>query len=566
MFLRKGAEEDFITILNGQQPFPPQPDSIHRLSLRNREGEHGIPQATKMLPHVRTLVVSSRAISSMPPLSIFPVLRVLELESCSSSDIQSVCNLIHLRYLRLSQRYYGYMNAGCIKLPEAIGSLQLLQTLDLKEAWIEELPSTVVQLRQLRLLEISLREWDKICEKLLLQCLCNLKQLEALCIFAPEDLSLDFMLQVDWAPSYLQRFRACPYEKAQHIFRRGSVWTELSPFSALPRWINSSLCRSLSHLSIMVRTLCQSDLDVLADLLVLRSVHLDVVEATETRVEINGYVGASIGHARAFRCLENLKFSSRAVGLVFRPGAMLKLQELYICFELAETLDVHGDFDLGLENLASLKTVNVEIDCRCARLSEVAAAEVALLNATDLNPNCPSLDLKRYFEGEMLQGQEEEIPEELGEKKKEDALLSRVGPFGGNGGRTRDIRVAPHRLENVTIYSKEGIDSLAFSYTDHNGQQRTAGPWGGSGGRVSKINLGHSEYLIKVSGTTSSFYGLANVVTSLTFVTNAASYGPFGKGRGEPFELPVQSNSSIVGFFGRAGALLDAIGFYVRPL
>jgi hypothetical protein len=56
------------------------------------------------------------------------------------------------------------------------------------------------------------------------------------------------------------------------------------------------------------------------------------------------------------------------------------------------------------------------------------------------------------------------------------ALLSRIGPFGGNGGRARDIRVPPHRLESVTICSGDIVDSLAFSYTDHNGQQRSAGP------------------------------------------------------------------------------------------
>lgn len=81
-----------------------------------------------------------------------------------------------------------------------------------------------------------------------------------------------------------------------------------------------------------------------------------------------------------------------------------------------------------------------------------------------------------------------------------------------------------------------------------------------------QIRLGPSEYLIEVSGTTGSFCGLHNLVTSLTFVTNAASYGPFGKGGGDPFVVPKQSNSRIVGFFDRAGLFLDAIGFYVRPL
>lgn len=64
------------------------------------------------------------------------------------------------------------------------------------------------------------------------------------------------------------------------------------------------------------------------------------------------------------------------------------------------------------------------------------------------------------------------------------ALLSRIGPYGGRGGRARDILVAPHRLENVTSHSGDIVDSLAFSYTGHDGQLRSAGPWGGRTGSV----------------------------------------------------------------------------------
>lgn len=81
-----------------------------------------------------------------------------------------------------------------------------------------------------------------------------------------------------------------------------------------------------------------------------------------------------------------------------------------------------------------------------------------------------------------------------------------------------------------------------------------------------QIHLGPSECLIKVSGSIGSSSEAAKLITSLIFVTNEASYGPFGKCIGDPFEFHVPSNSSIVGFFGRAGTRLDAIGFYFRPL
>jgi hypothetical protein len=34
----------------------------------------------------------------------------------------------------------------------------------------------------------------------------------------------------------------------------------------------------------------------------------------------------------------------------------------------------------------------------------------------------------------------------------------------------------------VTLYCGHAIDSIAFSYTDENGNKQSAGPWGGPGG------------------------------------------------------------------------------------
>ena len=67
----------------------------------------------------------------------------------------------------------------------------------------------------------------------------------------------------------------------------------------------------------------------------------------------------------------------------------------------------------------------------------------------------------------------------------------------------------------------------------------------------------------EVSGTTGTFGG-DTVVTSLTFVTNVRTYGPFGKPSGAAFSVPL-TDTSVVGFFVRAGRLVNAIGVYVRP-
>ena len=69
----------------------------------------------------------------------------------------------------------------------------------------------------------------------------------------------------------------------------------------------------------------------------------------------------------------------------------------------------------------------------------------------------------------------------------------------------------------------------------------------------------------------SGYYGLvpfipSPVVTSiLTFVSNKGKVlGPYGKQQGTPFTLPVEGGR-IIGFIGRSGTVVDAIGFRLSP-
>lgn len=82
-----------------------------------------------------------------------------------------------------------------------------------------------------------------------------------------------------------------------------------------------------------------------------------------------------------------------------------------------------------------------------------------------------------------------------------------------------------------------------------------------------QIELGPSEFLIGIYGTTgpSTKAPAADIVTSLTLVTNERRCGPFGQGGGTPFQIPVRGNGSIVGFFGRADSFVHAIGVYANP-
>ncbi|KAI4976621.1 hypothetical protein ZWY2020_050228 [Hordeum vulgare] len=147
----------------------------------------------------------------------------------------------------------------------------------------------------------------------------------------------------------------------------------------------------------------------------------------------------------------------------------------------------------------------------------------------------------------------------------------KLGPWGGDDGVAHDITVAPQRLESITIRWGKVLDSVAFTYRDKDNQLHTAGPWGGAGGEKEDpdtITLGPSEYITQVDWSVGPFKlkEIEHCITSLKFVTNQASYGPFGYAVDSThYSLPVLNNGSVVGMFGRAGDYLHAIGFYVLP-
>lgn len=54
-----------------------------------------------------------------------------------------------------------------------------------------------------------------------------------------------------------------------------------------------------------------------------------------------------------------------------------------------------------------------------------------------------------------------------------------------------------------------------------------------------------------------------NVIKSLTFHTTKTKYGPFGEALGTPFSTNVREGGKVVGFHGRKGLFLDALGVHV---
>ncbi|KAL6842882.1 hypothetical protein ACP4OV_027195 [Aristida adscensionis] len=171
-------EEEFLTTLRGQLPVD-IPNKIRRLAIHTNNEKDVRQLLTMSLSHVRSLFVfNCSLISLVQALSSFPVIRVLDLRSCSQVDnhhFKLICNLFQLRYLVLD-------STGITKIPKEIGNLKFLRLLNIRGNQIVELPSSFVQLQQLLYLDMTLLTLGK--ENL--QVLANIPSLYDLAIWVKE--------------------------------------------------------------------------------------------------------------------------------------------------------------------------------------------------------------------------------------------------------------------------------------------------------------------------------------------------------------------------------------------
>lgn len=96
------------------------------------------------LSHVRSIAVFGRSIEILSVVKS-RYLRILDLEGCyllSDHCLGGLQNLFELKYLSLK-------NTSLRVLPEHMGELKNLETLDLEGTWITELPVKIVQLQRL---------------------------------------------------------------------------------------------------------------------------------------------------------------------------------------------------------------------------------------------------------------------------------------------------------------------------------------------------------------------------------------------------------------------------------
>nr|XP_009770862.1 PREDICTED: putative late blight resistance protein homolog R1B-16 isoform X1 [Nicotiana sylvestris]XP_009770863.1 PREDICTED: putative late blight resistance protein homolog R1B-16 isoform X1 [Nicotiana sylvestris]XP_009770864.1 PREDICTED: putative late blight resistance protein homolog R1B-16 isoform X1 [Nicotiana sylvestris]XP_009770865.1 PREDICTED: putative late blight resistance protein homolog R1B-16 isoform X1 [Nicotiana sylvestris]XP_009770866.1 PREDICTED: putative late blight resistan len=148
---------------------------------------------------------------------------------------------------------------------------------------------------------------------------------------------------------------------------------------------------------------------------------------------------------------------------------------------------------------------------------------------------------------------------------KMDSIL--LEPWGGTGGSKWNYKLK-NPIKEILIAHGDIIDSIMFRTVTKKGITIGSPKFGGNGGQISKVVIEATplEYLTGIKGTFGHYCGLS-VIKSLCFITNVKNYGPFGcEAGGTPFSLVMKEGVAIVGFHGRCGAFLDAIGVYLQKL
>ncbi|KAK4279978.1 hypothetical protein QN277_011666 [Acacia crassicarpa] len=140
-----------------------------------------------------------------------------------------------------------------------------------------------------------------------------------------------------------------------------------------------------------------------------------------------------------------------------------------------------------------------------------------------------------------------------------------LGPWGGPGGEDPfSFRVQGSWIKEIIVEQGDTINSIAFKDADGHYYGHFGGKDPNDIGAEKKVTInGPSEYLTSISGTYGVYKGL-QVIRSLSFITNLKTHEPFGTASGAPFTIPIQG-SLVIGFYGRAGYVLDSIGIIVKP-
>ncbi|KAF7075023.1 hypothetical protein CFC21_079826 [Triticum aestivum] len=145
--ISKAAEENFVTVVGGQWSVPTRSNKVRRMSLHSSDSKHARKAYAMNLSHVRSLTVFGSLEQQRFKSFKTGIVQVLDLESCSGfkanhASVSDICKMTLLKYLSLR-------GTDISVLPPNIGDLKYLETLDIRQTEVEELPKTVVLLERI---------------------------------------------------------------------------------------------------------------------------------------------------------------------------------------------------------------------------------------------------------------------------------------------------------------------------------------------------------------------------------------------------------------------------------
>ncbi|EES06528.1 putative disease resistance RPP13-like protein 3 [Sorghum bicolor] len=386
VMVSKSQEANFVSLVGRQYRGVLAHGKVRRLSVHGNDNEpinpiknkveqrhharHGIEAMN--LQHVRSLTTFQveGLDKLLDRLGEFKLLRVLDLEDCKTlqdKHMRDVCRLYLLRFLGLRGTQINVM-------PSKIGDLEFLETLDVEQGGIIDMPPTVTKLSKLERLKVrrwilppglgnmkALREvaWAFLQGDVhVAEEIGELQQLQFLSIELGGEPKEDFLQALASSLSktyalrslHLSTYHRMTLDFLLHVSSPPPLLRCLimnGPISRFPNWISS-----LNHLVEFTMRRAQLAGDQLLDCL-CKLPNLQTIELGSWSCKNRELVARTTHKFPGLRTLNLSSFFGDPEVVKFEQGSMTKLEKLLVEFS-NETRSI-----VGIENLKNLKEVKL---------------------------------------------------------------------------------------------------------------------------------------------------------------------------------------------------------------
>ncbi|CAM0908041.1 unnamed protein product [Alopecurus aequalis] len=388
----KASEEKNITVVGGNWLMPPPSSKVRRLSLQGSDSKRAKDIEKMNLSHVRSLTMFG-SLNQLRDSFKFGIVQVLDLEGCTGfkeHHTKEICEMLLLKYISIRR-------TDTKMLPDNMRKLVHLETMDIRETNVVELPKTVCQLERLvnilggnKRTRMALRLPEEMNKKKKMKSLRilsgieivegsadlhHLTELRKLAIYKLKTAGGDVSFQelsssIEYLGGYSLNTLIIDDESSQFIKSLDDLSTppkflvalELSgKMVQLPSWITQ--LSALNKLTLSVTALRTDNLKHLSNLEALFSLTFSfraekqdpetAIILAENKLHSDGEIIVPDG---GFNSLKLLRMSAPLLPLLwFSENAMPELERLELRFSMLEGLS-------GVENLKGLKVVHLTLD------------------------------------------------------------------------------------------------------------------------------------------------------------------------------------------------------------